>query len=336
MKWSVCRKPVNSRYRRFLKTGYLGVAMPLDHYVSQVHLKNFYSPSLENLMYALRKVDLKLFTPDAQSVCRIEDGSTNAYLREDRAIEEFLKTVEPKYNAALAKLQVNRVDGECVYTIAGFVAYVISCSPAGMRVHSEALKQKAETEVVRLDSQGQFPAPPPELGGMNLTEILNRGIVCVDVDPKFPQAIGIASILTNTAMFGNFKWEILHNDFEDSSYFTSDYPIAMEQTGDVTILNRVVPLAPNLAIRIRPDRTFDRERASLSFSNFDYQSKRLDRKEVAHINKLIVRCAEETVFFRDNHPWVSRFVHRNRGFRIEYDRYRSGIHLSEHQGGEGK
>ena len=25
--------------------------MPLDHYVSQVHLKNFYSPVLDGLMY---------------------------------------------------------------------------------------------------------------------------------------------------------------------------------------------------------------------------------------------------------------------------------------------
>ena len=81
--------------------------MPLDHYVPQVHLRNFYSPTLGSLMYAIRKSDLKSFTPNAQSVCRIEDGSTNLYLREDRAIEEFLRGIEPKYNPALAKLSRN-------------------------------------------------------------------------------------------------------------------------------------------------------------------------------------------------------------------------------------
>ena len=63
--------------------------MPLDHYVSQVHLKKFYSPALGNRMYAIRKSDLKVFTPRSEDVCRIMDGSTNAYLREDRAIEGF-------------------------------------------------------------------------------------------------------------------------------------------------------------------------------------------------------------------------------------------------------
>src|ERR1700685_3402274 len=79
--------------------------LPLDHYVSQVHLRKFYSPLLGGeRMYAMRKSDLKSFQPNSKSVCRIEDGSTNAYLKEDRAVEEFLKTIEPKYNEALSKL----------------------------------------------------------------------------------------------------------------------------------------------------------------------------------------------------------------------------------------
>src|SRR5712691_5447574 len=115
--------------------------MPLDHYVSQVHLRKFYSPALGNrLLYAIRKSDLRAFTPDSGAVCGIQDGSTNAYLRENRAIEDFLKTIEPNYNAALDKLSAGEVDRECVYTLAGFVAYVAAGSPAGMRIQSEPLK----------------------------------------------------------------------------------------------------------------------------------------------------------------------------------------------------
>ena len=90
-------------------------AMPLDHYVSQVHLKNFYSPVLGLRMYATRKRDLKSFTPNSQSVCRIEDGSTNAFLKDDRMIEEFLKKIEPNYNSALANLTEKRIDPECIF-----------------------------------------------------------------------------------------------------------------------------------------------------------------------------------------------------------------------------
>ena len=268
-------------------------------------------------MYAINKKNLKEFTPRSEDVCRIEDGSTNADLREDRAIEEFLKAIEPNYSTAVAKLASNRIDGECIYTIAGIVACLISCSPAGMRIHSSALQGVAEIEAVMLDSRGLIPAPPPELGGMNLTEMLNKGIVKVDVDPKFPQAIGIASIIKNTAMLGNFKWELLRNDFEDSTYFTSDYPVAIETTSDPSVQNRIVPLSPSLAIRIRPDREINRERADFTFVSFDCQNKRLGRREVAQINRLIIRCAEELVFFRDNHPWVSGFVRKNSQFRIE-------------------
>lgn len=94
--------------------------MSLDHFVSQVHLKNFCSPKLGNLMYAMRKSDLKLFTPDAKSVCGIEEGSTNSYLREDRFVEEFLKRIEPRYNIALGKLVADKIDSECIFVIAGF------------------------------------------------------------------------------------------------------------------------------------------------------------------------------------------------------------------------
>lgn len=291
--------------------------MPLDHYVSQVHLRKFYSPNLGNLLYAIRKQDLKAFTPKSDDICRIEEGSTNAYLRENRVVEEFLKTIEPKYNASVEKLADNRIDPECIYTIAGFVAYVISCSPAGMRIHSAGLQAAVETEAVILDSQHLFPPPPAELGGMNLTEILQRGLAKVDVDPKFPQAIGIASIFKNTILFGNFQWEVLRNDYEDSAYFTSDYPVAIETSSDLSVLNRIVPLTPSLAIRIIPDRRLQEKTPNFTFANFSCKNKRLTRNEVARVNRLIVRCAEESVFFRENHPWVSDFVRRNNSYRIE-------------------
>lgn len=88
--------------------------MPLDHYVSQVHLKNFYSLKLKCLMYAIRKSDLKSFPTNSDSVCRIESGSTNLYLQDVRAIEGFLKGIEPKYNTAIRKLAENQIDAECI------------------------------------------------------------------------------------------------------------------------------------------------------------------------------------------------------------------------------
>lgn len=291
--------------------------MPLDHYISQVHLKNFYSQSLEGRMHAIRKSDLKTFNPKAQSVCRIEEGSTNFYLREDRAVEEFLKSIEPKYNLALEKLTTKNIDNDCIYTIAGFVAYVLVCSPAGMRIHSVPLRNSVEDAAQILDKQGVLSKPPPGLGGESLTELLNSGQVHIKIDPKYPQALGIENIFSIITSLGHFKWEVLQNPFDDSTFFTSDFPVAIEMISHSFLRNRIIPLSPNLAIRICPDPSLDRNRADFSFSNFAYTNRKLNHKEVRSINKLIVRCAESIVFYQDNHDWVPNFVRRNSRFRIE-------------------
>jgi hypothetical protein len=291
--------------------------MPLDHYISQVHLKKFYSPALHDRLYAIRKRDLKSFSAHSRDVCRTIDGSTNAYLRENRVIEEFLKTIEPKYDTALEKLVGGGIDSECVYTIAGFIAYIICCSPAGMRIKSDHLKCIVEAEANILQAQGLLPTPPQELGGADFVELLRTGVVRVEVDHKFPQAMGISSILRQTAIFGNFKWEILINEMHDSAFFTSDFPIAVEETKDWRVVNRIVPLAPNLAVRIRPDITLDTKRPDFSFAGFDWRRKTKGLKEAVNINRLVVRCAEDTVFFRNDSAWVQKFVARNRHYRVE-------------------
>lgn len=291
--------------------------MPLDHYIPQVHLRRFYSPVLGTRLYAIRKSDLKVFAPRSEDVCRIMDGSTNAYLLTDRAIEDFLKTIEPKYNAALDNLNAGYIDNTCIYTIAGFAAYVISCSPAGMRIGSEPLKSIVETTGAMIEAQGLLPPPPPQLGGTTLTELLRDGAVKVTIDPKFPQAIGISSIIELTARLGNLKWEILHNDFDDSPFFTSDFPAAIEKTDDPRIQNRIVPLAPNLALRIKPEITLDKDHLNFDFTNFGYRRRKIGRKELIKLNRLIVRCAEDSVFYRDDHPWVRTFVTKNRHYHVE-------------------
>ena len=90
------------------------------------------------------------------------------------------------YNAALSKLLGGTIDNDCVYTIAGFVAYVVSCSPAGMRIQSGPMKSAVEPATAMMDARGLFPPSPPELGGKSLTELLRAGAVQVIVDREFP------------------------------------------------------------------------------------------------------------------------------------------------------
>jgi hypothetical protein len=291
--------------------------MPLDHYVSQVHLRRFYSPSLGGKqMHVIRKSNGDEFPSGSASVCRIEEGSTNTYLEETRGIEEFLKTIEPRYNEAVDKLARRELDAECVYVIAGFAAYVMSCSPTSMRILSEPLKTIVENTAKNLEVQGKIPTPPPALGGQSLTALLQSGVLEIKVDEKYPQAIGIAAILSSTARLGNGKWEILLCE-GCNSFFTSDFPAAIESTRDFRVLNRILPLTPDLAVRIRPDISLGREDCDLNFKHFGYRIRRVSHAEVRALNQLIVRCAEDLVFYRDKEPWVRGFVRKNSGFRVE-------------------
>ena len=290
--------------------------MTLDHYVSQVHLRNFYSPALENHMYATRKSDLRSFPCNSRSVCRIEDGSTNAYLINDRAIEEFLLGVEPKYNTSVAKLRQNKIDKECIHAIAGFVGYVACCAPAAMRIHTEPLQSALESGAAILDRQGAIPRAPPSLGSKTLTELLADQEVHFSVDPKYPQALGISSIIGRVSIYGNSNWEILLNGVPERPFFTSDYPVAIEATGNRT-MNWIVPLAPDLAIRIIPDIRLSGTAPDLSFVKFTSRQRMLRRSEIVGINRLIVQCAEDLVFYRDDHEWIGDFVAKNRHCRIE-------------------
>lgn len=291
--------------------------MALDHFISQVYLKNFNAPELGHLMYATRKSDLKVFTPSSKSICRIEEGSSNHYLEDERAIEEFLKSVEPKYNASVRKVLDDNIDQECIYVLSGLVSYILTCSPAAMRIHSELFRATVEEEIRFLDKQSLLPPPPVELGGEDLPELIEAGKLKIKIDEKYPQAHGIAQILSHVAMFGNSTWEILINTYQDSPFFTSDYPIVIEPARNQTALNRVIPLTPTLAVRIIPDRMLDRELLDFSFGFFKYRKKKLTRTDVRSINQQIVRCAESLVLSSQNEKWVSRFVQRNSAFRIE-------------------
>lgn len=291
--------------------------MALDHYVSQVHLRNFYSPALGERMYAIRKTDGKAFAPNSESVCRIEEGSTNAYLTKDRAIEDFLKGIEPKYNASLRRLGSGDIDPEVIYVIAGFASYIMTCSPTAMRLQSAPLKAMLESSARALDSAGAFPVPPASLGGVSLTQLLRKGEIGFKVDPKFPQAIGIANILKMVLTFGNSAWEVLYNPFEGSPFFTSDFPAAIEYSDDPRVLNRIVPIAPSLAVRLCPDISLDRNRLEFSFNRFRCRMRTIGLEEAYALNRLLVQCAEDLVFYRDEMPWVRPFIAEHAAYHLE-------------------
>jgi|ERR1700734_511634 len=291
--------------------------MPLDHFVSQVHLKQFNSPSLGELMYAFRKADLKKFPTRKEDVCRITDHNTNPFLQQPRAIEDFLKNVEPQYDVSLGKMRDDKIDQECIHCIAGFVAYVLTCSPAALRLNVAPIEAMVGAAARAADARGLLGKSSPSLGLKSATELLDEGSIRPVVDPKFPQALGIDSILHHTSMFGNSRWEIFRNFQCDTPFVTSDFPVALEVSDSTAPANRIVPLAPDIAIRIKPDIALRGQPQDLKFGKFAATRRATKRHEVVYLNRLVVQCAEELVFYCDECWWVDPFVIKNSKYRLE-------------------
>ncbi len=268
-------------------------------------------------MYALRKSDLSAFPCRSEDVCRIEAGSTNLYLKEPRIIEDFLTEVEPYYNASVANLRADTIEHRTVFAIGGFIAYVQTCSPAGMRIFSEPLRSSLETTAEMADARGSIPLSPAQLGGKSLTALIAEGAIKCMVDPKYPQALGVTTIMGRLSKFGNSRWEILLNEHPTSPFFTSDYPLAMEPADDPRIVHWIVPLAPDIAVRIIPDLRLARSKDDYTFSKFSYNVRRLRHAEVRELNQRIVQCAEDIVFYRNDEKWVANFIAKNRHYRVE-------------------
>lgn len=288
--------------------------MALDHYVPQTYLRRW--ANAKGQLHAIRKSDLKKFTPGTKSVCAIADGNTNPFLQPARAIEEFLAGIEPKFDWAVEKFVQGEMHREAIYVIAGLISSIMVCSPGGARLNSRPVARIIEEMARRLDKGGKLPAPPASMGGASFTQLLEEGKIHLNVNPKHPQAVGILAILEQIAAYGNFGWEFLLNMHADSPFFTSDYPVAIEHQADM-VINRVFPLTPSIAVRIYPDRNVNVDDPEFQFRHFRFKVTKLPRSRVRYINTLLVRCAEETVFFRDDAPWIPAFVEKHAEFRIK-------------------
>ena len=150
-----------------------------------------------------------------------------------------------------------------------------------------------------------------------MSQLISEGVVKVDVDPKYPQAIGISTILDRVCMWGNSVWDLIHNAEPDSPFLTSDFPAAIERSSNGQILARIVPLTPDFSVRIYPDRVSRDMRQDMTFSAFRPRVLAAKPSDVRAINESIARSAEELVFFRDRRDWVVPFLTKNARFRIE-------------------
>lgn len=271
--------------------------MALDHFISQTYLRKFALPQLSGHLFAVRKTDLFEFTPRTQDVCRIEEGNTNPFLNEPRAIEEFLRVTEPRFNEAVKKIEDAKIDRDALSVVAGLAFYFALCSPTAARLGSSTLRAMVKEEAKILDKKGEIPPPPEALKAKSITELIDKGELLVDIDQKYPQGLGIQNIIRTSRILGNSHWELIRNDLAYSPFLTSDYPIVLVEGSFPGVMDKIFPLTPSIAIRFHLDpRTKALRDEALEFPNFSYSETKCSYERVRKINSKIAKCAESLIF----------------------------------------
>lgn len=267
-------------------------------------------------MYGFQKHSMKWFPCRSEDVCRLENYNSIKFLAEQRIVENFLKVYEPRYNEALQLLREGKLDQDVILTFAGFTSYVLACAPAAVRATKAWLVEQIKLTARVMEEAGKLPPPPKALGGETLFELLENGKVLINVDEDYPKALAASGLIDFVGKFGNFYWDVILNDYSDSPFFTSDFPTAIEPSPDIRVMNRVVPLAPDVAIRIRPHFEEIEKTTALKFRKMRFRTLRPSRNEIVDINRTIVRCAEKLVFSSSNAGWVEPFIRKNADYYL--------------------
>lgn len=291
-----------------------GSQMALDHYISRVHLKQFTHKPNTGQLHAIRKSDLKQFPPLPADVCRVPDGSTNEYLTENRAVEGFLKGIEPAYEPCLTRLLDGEFDWQCREVFAGFLAYIQIYSPAAIRMFDPMIRKVLERTRNLLEESGELaPIDLPEVPswhGKSLSQLVDEGEVVEKIDLKMPQAMATTQLLKIQKTLASCDITVMKAG--SRNYFlTSDFPSVILFHLKNKFAQRFIPISPKVGL------WFHTETSSEERTDLQHRVVEIGTRRVQNINDEIIKSAENLVFATHKFPWLASRVKRFRRFRSE-------------------
>ncbi|MFL4469996.1 DUF4238 domain-containing protein [Tateyamaria armeniaca] len=288
--------------------------MALDHFVSQVHLKQFLRTTNPKLLNAVRKTDLAQFTPRPQDVCRVEDGSTNAFLTDNRIIEKFLRDIEPAYEPCLSRIIAGELDWQSRWVFAGFLAYLQTYTPTALRMFEPMIRTLLEQTARSLETSGELePISIPSLpdwDGKTFSELAQEGKVKFDINLRMPQAMATTQLLQIQNSLASSDVTILRCKGR-MRFLTSDFPSIILGHHQNIFAQRFLPLSPSIGLIFHTN-TSSKDRHEFPYRFIDVGDRRVDL-----INNLIIQSAENLVFATYRHPWLLSKVSQFKNYRVE-------------------
>jgi hypothetical protein len=276
--------------------------MSQDHFIARTYLKHFVDPIKGGgMLHAYRKSDQAQFICRPADVCREwrDDLNPEFITQRPALLGELRKIFEPHWNEAISKLRSKSVAAQDKFVISGYVANLLSTTPAwrrvGVKMYNEALRGYLLFSKRMKEKHGGNEKLPVEA-----IEMMEQGRITINANPN-----GVKAVLTKQMVdlaFGTYNqdWIILENDTAHP-FITSDNPAAIAHQRFEPV-QRYLPIDPRLCLFINYSRQVDRlTEATMSKAirqppagQINYA--KVSPKQARTINSLVVQCAEDLVF----------------------------------------
>ena len=233
---------------------------------------------------------------------------------------DLRKIFEPVWNLAVDKLCSNSVTAGDKFAIAGYMANLMTTTPAwrrvGVEMYNHGLRSHLSFAKKMREKHGGNDKLPVEAITM-----IERGEITIYTDPDYVKAVATKQMIDCAWAAYNQDWIVLHNDTA-SPFITSDNP--------VTILNpsfgpasRYLPVTPNLCLFV----TYHRHVGNLTEATMPQAIRSPPQGQIAHrkvtgaqareINRLVTQCAEKLVFSSGQSAGIATIVKKYRRYRVE-------------------
>lgn len=274
--------------------------MPRDHYVAQTYLKHFLLPGGGGLLRGYRKSNLSNFPCRPADICHELGGDiVPEFLSEPKALGEFRKTFEPHWNQALGELLDRKASRDVKLAIAGYAANLLGATPAMKRLTMESHNQSVVETVRAYETlRARRGKADPRL--LEAIEMIDAGKLAVETEPNWARAMNASHLEGFAWSLYNADWIVVAN-LTPVDFLTSDNPFAFDDPGPFrggpARMTRYLPLTRRFCLCVETDAS--EKPGPIDFTKPPGGRVRFattDRVDgVAHINELVVQCAEDLV-----------------------------------------
>lgn len=291
-----------------------------DHYVSQTYLRLFVGPNGGLVPYYKNARVIVGKPKRPKSICFETEGDTNKYFENPRLLDQFLPAFENPWENNIVKLERGILDANTKYELAGYIAFLRSCTPTAKRFGQQSIAGVVEPVAYKvmlstLDKADYLS----DKHKLTLRNAIQNKEIGIKIDRKFAHAQGVRALEGAINRYYCSRWLVLINE-TDIPFITSDNPaILYYQDMQQQIAQTYVPLKPSMALLIAPD--LDMGYPSFEdvkrYSNSEDRFGVIKQSYVKKFNEAIVKSAERIVLHQKKEDWLEQLVRKYSKWRVD-------------------